>query len=390
MSTSNKDRYYSSMGKSRRGSPGDSQGNVFFQTGQGGRTVLPPLSSAFPTSRFPVPPTYSSSYTQPRSSPGRYDLNPQAFYPNQWQTGSTSPQLTPAYPYDTHQRYSPQPSYGYSSRSPPPVIPSPSDSRRLPPLTTSSPGGDRWQQSDYGMPTAHGYPSNIRSPTASYPAAYVTYPSSNQTSSYSYHLPTNDHHSMGVPDHRSLFDDLDPRNPRSSSPYSRGSGSSQVSPPSYTPPPASPTSPEEPTIKKKRKRADAAQLKVLNETYNRTAFPSTEERHALAKALDMSARSVQIWFQNKRQSMRQTNRQSSTVSSAHQSFTMANHGEPLLDDLTPSGYGGTSIPILETQYSSQQETITSRSHPSHSSSSHRRIRTQEEVPTDLRKWSRGF
>lgn len=365
------------MGKSRRGSPGDSQGSVFFATGQ-------------------VPATYSSSYTQPRSSPGRYDLNPQAFYPNQWQASSTSPQLMPAYPYDTHERYSPQPSYGYSSRSTPPVIPSPSDSRRLPPLTTSSPGGDRWQQSDYGMPTAHGYPNNIRSPTASYPTTYVTYPSSNQASSYSYHLPTNDHHSMGVPEHRSLFDDLDSREPRSSSrsPYSRGSGSSQVSPPpSYTPPPASPTSPEEPTIKKKRKRADAAQLKVLNETYNRTAFPSTEERHALAKALDMSARSVQIWFQNKRQSMRQTNRQSSTVSSAHQPFTMANHGEPLLDDLSPSGYGGTSIPMPETPYltsSSQQETITSRSHPSHSSSSHRRIRAQEEVPTDLRKWSRGF
>lgn len=69
----------------------------------------------------------------------------------------------------------------------------------------------------------------------------------------------------------------------------------------------------EPTIKKKRKRAgedcthrsevpsntfrrlDAEQLKVLNETYNRTAFPSTEERIDLAKKLGMSARSVQIW-----------------------------------------------------------------------------------------------
>ena len=190
--------------------------------------------------------------------------------------------------------YSPQPSYGYSSRSSPPVMPSPSDSRRFPPLTTSSPGGDRWQQSDYGMPKAHGYPNNIRSPTASYPTTYVTYPSSNQTSSYSYHLPINDH-SMGVPDHRSLFDDLENQDPRSSFPYSRGSGSSQVSPPSYTPPPASRSSPEEPTIKKKRKRADADQLKVLNETYNRTAFPSTEERHAPAKALDTSARSFQIW-----------------------------------------------------------------------------------------------
>ncbi|THH31775.1 hypothetical protein EUX98_g2389 [Antrodiella citrinella] len=52
----------------------------------------------------------------------------------------------------------------------------------------------------------------------------------------------------------------------------------------------------EPMIKKKRKRADAEQLKVLNETYARTAFPSTEERIELAKKLGMSARSVQIWY----------------------------------------------------------------------------------------------
>jgi homeobox protein YOX1/YHP1 len=63
---------------------------------------------------------------------------------------------------------------------------------------------------------------------------------------------------------------------------------------SYGAEPVAPT--EEPVIKKKRKRADAAQLKVLNETYQRTAFPSTEERQALATELDMPPRSVQIWY----------------------------------------------------------------------------------------------
>ena len=95
-----------------------------------------------------------------------------------------------------------------------------------------------------------------------------------------------------------MYEEVPRLDPRSSSPYTRNSGSTHVSVPPprvYTPPPVSPISPEEPTIKKKRKRADAAQLKVLNETYNRTAFPSTEERIALAKMLDMSARSVQIW-----------------------------------------------------------------------------------------------
>lgn len=53
---------------------------------------------------------------------------------------------------------------------------------------------------------------------------------------------------------------------------------------------------ETPAIpKKKRKRADANQLKVLNEVYDRTAFPSTEERNLLAKELDLTPRSVQIW-----------------------------------------------------------------------------------------------
>jgi hypothetical protein len=61
-------------------------------------------------------------------------------------------------------------------------------------------------------------------------------------------------------------------------------------------PSQTPTSPDGPTIKKMRKRADAAQLRVLQEIYARTAFPSAEERHALSRILDMSARSVQIWF----------------------------------------------------------------------------------------------
>jgi homeobox protein YOX1/YHP1 len=45
--------------------------------------------------------------------------------------------------------------------------------------------------------------------------------------------------------------------------------------------------PLEPTMKKKRKHADAHQLEVLKATYNSTAFPSTEERAALAKRLDL-------------------------------------------------------------------------------------------------------
>ena len=47
--------------------------------------------------------------------------------------------------------------------------------------------------------------------------------------------------------------------------------------------------------KPKRRRADAAQLRVLNEVYARTAFPSTEERGSLSRRLGMTPRQVQIW-----------------------------------------------------------------------------------------------
>ena len=58
------------------------------------------------------------------------------------------------------------------------------------------------------------------------------------------------------------------------------------------------------SIKTKRKRATPTQLSVLNRVFNQTFFPSTELRMELGKQLGMSPRTVQIWFQNKRQSMR--------------------------------------------------------------------------------------
>ncbi|KAH8556228.1 hypothetical protein BGW37DRAFT_471576 [Umbelopsis sp. PMI_123] len=57
-------------------------------------------------------------------------------------------------------------------------------------------------------------------------------------------------------------------------------------------------------LKAKRKRANAYQLDVLNRVFEQTFFPSTELRTELGKQLGMSPRTVQIWFQNKRQSIR--------------------------------------------------------------------------------------
>lgn len=192
----------------------------------------------------------------------------------------------PAFPYYDEARYS-QPTYPavYTQRSATVAPGHQSDVRKLPPLsTTPAPGRDERWASSYQTPAFNGAPSShIRSPTASYPASYTTgYPPAN---AYGYHV--------GDPRCVSgLSPQLMANDPRSVSPYGRSSAHAS-SPP--TPPPVSPIGSDEPAVKKKRKRADAAQLRVLNETYARTAFPSTEERLALAKALDMSPRSVQIW-----------------------------------------------------------------------------------------------
>lgn len=47
--------------------------------------------------------------------------------------------------------------------------------------------------------------------------------------------------------------------------------------------------------KPKRRRANEAQLSLLNETYSRTMFPTTEERAEIARRINMTPRQVQIW-----------------------------------------------------------------------------------------------
>lgn len=61
-------------------------------------------------------------------------------------------------------------------------------------------------------------------------------------------------------------------------------------------------------LKAKRKRASPNQLVVLNRIFAQTYFPSTEIRIELGKQLGMSPRTVQIWFQNKRQALRSRGR----------------------------------------------------------------------------------
>lgn len=360
--------------KTRRSPPGGvSQSSGFFQQGQGGRTVLPPLSSAFPTSsRSPVPGHYPNPYSQTRPSPAKAEHSASAYH--QWPP-STSP-VTTAQPHSStiyeqcDSRY--QEACGsYQQRPSPSMSTAPHGSRQLPPLSVHSPmvRDDRSQGANYGSVGPQIQYCDIRSPTATYPTEYTqyqhqtpySYPPVPDPRSHAFPLPHLPHHchqiSLVYPQERGLPASVDP-------PYPRGPVTGL---PLSQEPVSVLTTPEEPVIKKKRKRADAAQLKVLNETYARTAFPSTEERAELARKLDMSARSVQIWFQNKRQAARQTSRQASSSTnnaSRHQPFAMTSQANDLTHASSRQASGSTRYQSFTPTSQADDPTHTSSRQPS--------------------------
>lgn len=73
---------------------------------------------------------------------------------------------------------------------------------------------------------------------------------------------------------------------------------------------------EELPLKAKRRRASSKQLDVLNKVFERTFFPSTQLRAELGRQLGMSPRTVQIWFQNRRQAIRTKERTGSVTSNS--------------------------------------------------------------------------
>ncbi|KAI0728152.1 homeobox-domain-containing protein, partial [Fomitopsis betulina] len=298
----------------RPATPGGTQRRGRFS---GGRSVLPPLHLPFRASRSPVS---DASFQNSQQDQGRNEYGVQTGYgqqgwsinpPAAYQQQTPYPANDPRYP----AQFTPYPGRPSSS-----MLPEQHDSRTLPPLNMQ-PG-----QHHSGISSSLMSGSNIRSPAAGYPSGYAPYVEGHQPQNHgSFYAPQ-------APDPRNLppplptmgYDPAASMMPRRSSMSVDRSASTRLSvhgvspyprnppmggPPSYTPEPQA----QEPAIKKKRKRADAEQLKVLNETYNRTAFPSTEERADLAKRLNMSARSVQIWFQNKRQAMRQSTRQAAAA-----------------------------------------------------------------------------
>ncbi|KAK9760666.1 hypothetical protein K7432_015088, partial [Basidiobolus ranarum] len=68
------------------------------------------------------------------------------------------------------------------------------------------------------------------------------------------------------------------------------------------------------SVKAKRKRANSHQIKMLNQVLKYNNFPSKELREKIAQKVGMHPRSVQIWFQNKRQEMKKKIQSSTELS----------------------------------------------------------------------------
>lgn len=177
----------------------------------------------------------------------------------------------------------------YPGRSNQPMAMDPHDSR-LPPIASST---NQYYNTAQSMGSASHAPAHNRSPIDQYPGQFTYSPQSYYPSGtipqQGASAPYN--HPPGAPLGRRSSMSVDRTVPSRASihgqvPYARDPH--QVGP-SYS-------QSNEPMIKPKRKRATPDQLKVLNQTYERTAFPSTEERIQLAKDLGMSPRSVQIWY----------------------------------------------------------------------------------------------
>lgn len=65
--------------------------------------------------------------------------------------------------------------------------------------------------------------------------------------------------------------------------------------------------------KAKRKRASPWQTQILEQVFEQTAFPSSSLRAELGFELGMTSRSIQIWFQNKRQAVRRSIRHKTSL-----------------------------------------------------------------------------
>ncbi|KAJ2656059.1 Short stature homeobox protein 2 [Coemansia sp. RSA 1200] len=168
-----------------------------------------------------------------------------------------------------------------------------------------------------------------------------------------------------------------------------GAASFIVSSSSLSPPPSSASASLGVQIKGKRKRASPQQLDVLNKVFASTSFPSTDTRNRLARELGMTPRTVQIWFQNKRQASRQRDGHHSRNTKSLAVFATSDNGLdsaghdisastpiPSFSSSAIGGGGGTASPAMPKMYmyGSQHFHHSKSSSPQPSSDYHRTMR----------------
>ncbi|EJD03130.1 uncharacterized protein FOMMEDRAFT_156503 [Fomitiporia mediterranea MF3/22] len=320
-----RDSAFPASNRYRRSPPDVNAHSGTYSSAQSSRTVLPPLSSAFAA---PYSDLQHDSLPS-RMSPSRNEVFSPSFPPAYWNNnGHATMAGHPPYNYSSFEhfdtRHQAQAS-SYPLRQSP-AIPAHQDTlRRAPPLTIPPVPRDNPWESDYinsSFPANFGLnnvgPETTGLHSSNYPSNYDP-PYHNNAHSAAYppfHPNIDTRHHPHAPHPMPFAPEIHQSSHRNSHQTEWGppqrAESHLVSPYARThresmqPSPQEPSPVDYPSVKKKRKRADAAQLKVLNEVYARTAFPTTEERLELANRLDMSARSVQIWFQNKRQATRQS------------------------------------------------------------------------------------
>lgn len=88
-------------------------------------------------------------------------------------------------------------------------------------------------------------------------------------------------------------------------------------------PAASTSNAPNPPPKKKRTRTltTSHQSSVLLALLARTPFPTTAEREEVGRAIGLTARKVQVWFQNQRQKQKKASQSGTLAASAHQTAT---------------------------------------------------------------------
>ncbi|OAQ26090.1 homeobox-domain-containing protein, partial [Linnemannia elongata AG-77] len=80
---------------------------------------------------------------------------------------------------------------------------------------------------------------------------------------------------------------------------------------------------------KKRTRASAEQLAILEDTFLTNQSPNSKVREILAKKVKMSERSIQIWFQNRRAKVKQAQKRTELVQQeAMKAQYLSNYGLP--------------------------------------------------------------